>query len=77
MKVAGGDKILTVCDEKIATQMEARLPEIDIETDISFSQFDSWQYGKIRLCCLTALNRWFSHFKKTKDFQLLIRKYLK
>jgi len=77
MKVAGGDIDFTVCDEKIATQMEARLPEIDIETDIGFTQFDSWAVRKDSPILLDSLNIWFSNFKKTKDFQLLIKKYLK
>ena len=77
MKVAGGDIDFTVCDEKIATQMEKRLPEIDIETDIGFTQFDSWAVRKDSPILLDSLNIWFSNFKKTKDFQLLIKKYLK
>jgi membrane-bound lytic murein transglycosylase MltF len=77
MKVAGGDIDFTVCDEKIATQMEKRLPEIDIKTDIGFTQFDSWAVRKDSPILLDSLNIWFSNFKKTKDFQLLIKKYLK
>ncbi|MBZ4657919.1 MAG: rane-bound lytic murein transglycosylase [Bacteroidota bacterium] len=77
MKVAGGDIDFTVCDEKMATQMEKRLPEIDIETDIGFTQFDSWAVRKDSPMLLDSLNIWFSHFKKTKEFQLLIKKYLK
>lgn len=77
MKVAGSDIDFTVCDEKIATQMEKRLPEIDIKTDIGFTQFDSWAVRKDSPILLDSLNIWFSNFKKTKDFQLLIKKYLK
>lgn len=75
MKVASGDIDFTVCDEKIAQRMAKRLPEIDVETDISFTQFDSWAVRKDSPVLLDSLNAWFTNLKKTEEFEQIRAKY--
>ena len=75
MKVASGDIDFTVCDEKIAQKMAKRLPEIDVETDISFTQFDSWAVRKDSPVLLDSLNAWFTNLKQTKEFEQMRAKY--
>jgi membrane-bound lytic murein transglycosylase MltF len=75
MMVASGEIEYTVCDEKVAIQLSEKLPEIDIETDISFTQIESWA---VRIDCpilLDSVNSWLIRFKETREFKNLIAKY--
>lgn len=75
MMVAAGDIDFTVCDEKIASRLIHILPEIDTETDISFTQLESWAVRAGSPVLLDSLNSWLTRFKKTKAFQRLHEKY--
>lgn len=75
MMVASGDIDLTVCDEKMAMQLANFLPEIDIETDISFTQLESWAVRKDSPVLLDSLNSWLDRFKTTATFRGIYRKY--
>ncbi len=73
--VASGDIDFTVCDEKMAMRLAKVLPEIDIETDISFTQLESWALRKDSPVLLDSLNRWLDRFKATATFRQIYRKY--
>ncbi|MEA5126614.1 MAG: transporter substrate-binding domain-containing protein [Proteiniphilum sp.] len=75
MMVASGDIDFTVCDEKMALRLAKLLPEIDIETDISFTQLESWAVRKDSPVLLDSLNHWLDRFKTTQAFRQLYRKY--
>lgn len=75
MMVASGEIEYTVCDEKIAIQLSEKLPEIDIETDISFTQIESWAVRKDSPVLLDSINTWLLRFKETKEFKNLLIKY--
>lgn len=75
MMVSAGDIEFTVCDEEIARRLAARFPEIDIETDIGFTQLESWCVRKDSPVLLDSLNVWLENFRRTSEFQLLIGKY--
>lgn len=75
MMVAGGDIDFTVCDEVVAKQLAEQLPEIDVETDISFTQLESWAVRKDSPVLLDSLNAWLSRFLESKEFQETYRKY--
>lgn len=75
MMVASGDIDFTVCDEKMAIQLAKVLPEIDIETDISFTQLESWSVRKDSPVLLDSLNSWLDRFKTTPAFKRIYRKY--
>lgn len=75
MLVASGNIDFTVCDEKVAERLSETIPEIDIETDISFTQLESWAVRKDAPVLLDSLNRWLDRFQKTKQFKRLYRKY--
>lgn len=75
MMVAAGDIDYAVCDEKVARRLAARLPEIDIETDISFTQLEAWAVRKNSPALLDSLNAWFGTFRQTKEFKKIYRKY--
>ena len=73
--VASGDIDFTVCDEEVAKRLAERLPEIDIETDISFTQLESWAVRKDSPVLLDSLNLWMNRFRKTKAFKEMVQKY--
>lgn len=75
MMVASGEIEYTVCDEKVAILLSQELPEIDISTDISFTQIESWAVRKDSPVLLDSLNSWLSRFKQTHEFKNLLAKY--
>ncbi len=60
MMVAGGDIDYTVCNEKTAKILAEQFPEIDIDTDISFTQLESWAVRKESPVLLDSLNHWLN-----------------
>ena len=73
--VAGGEIDYTVCDESIAQACIANLPQLDIETPVSFTQFYSWGVNPKNTVLLDSLNAWLEIYKDTPAFQELIKKY--
>ncbi|MDD3037582.1 transporter substrate-binding domain-containing protein [Bacteroides sp.] len=75
--VAHGDIDYLVCDESIAEAVIDSLPQIDIHTDISFTQFYSWAVSKQSPILLDSLNAWLDKFQKEKEYQEIYHKYYK
>ena len=75
--VAHGDIDYAVCDESIAKASIGELPQLDIQTAISFTQFYSWGVNKQNTELLDTLNLWLETYKQTKEFKKLKRKYYK
>ena len=73
--VAHGDIDYAVCDESIARTAADSLPQIDINTAISFTQFYSWAVSKQSPVLLDSLNSWLSSFKKGKEYKKIYKKY--
>ena len=75
--VAHGDIDYAVCDEGIAIASMKDFPQLDIDTPISFTQFNSWGVNKQSIVLLDTLNVWLDHYTKTKAFKKLRKKYYK
>ena len=75
--VAHGDIDYAVCEESIAKIMADSLPQIDIQTPISFTQFYAWAVSKQSPALLDSLNTWLDGFQKSKEYRQLYRKYYK
>lgn len=73
--VAHGDIDYAVCDESIARAAVDSLPQLDISTDISFTQFYSWGVSKKSPVLLDSLNSWLSRFREKKAFKDIYQKY--
>ena len=73
--VAHGDIDYAVCDESIARAVTDSLPQVDINTAISFTQFYSWAVSKQSPALLDSLNTWLDKFQKEKEYQKIYRKY--
>lgn len=74
MMVAGGDIDFTVCDEVLARKLAKEMPEIDVDTDISFTQLESWAVRKDSPVLLDSLNAWFSRFLTPASTRSLSRR---
>lgn len=73
--VAHGDIDYAVCNESIARTAADSLPQIDINTAISFTQFYSWGVSKQSPILSDSLNTWLERFKKGKEYKKIYRKY--
>ena len=73
--VAHGDIDYVVCDESIAQAAADSLPQIDINTAISFTQFYSWAVSKQSPVLLDSLNTWLDNFQKGEKYQRIYEKY--
>ncbi|MGI6073212.1 MAG: transporter substrate-binding domain-containing protein [Fermentimonas sp.] len=76
MMVADGDIDFTVCSEKMIKKMSRDFPELDVETDISFTQIESWAVRKTSPELLDSLNTWLRHLKSSGEFDDIYEKYL-
>lgn len=75
--VAKGDIDYAVCDLQIAKQSQKLLTEIDIQTDISFTQLQSWAVRKDSPILLDSLNSWFKQIRENGTFEKIYKKYYK
>ncbi|HJA87204.1 MAG TPA: transporter substrate-binding domain-containing protein, partial [Candidatus Parabacteroides intestinavium] len=58
IQVAKGDIDFAVCNQQNAERMAKQYPEIDIQTDISFTQLQSWAVRMESPILLDSLNHW-------------------
>ncbi|MDR3062454.1 MAG: transporter substrate-binding domain-containing protein [Dysgonamonadaceae bacterium] len=56
--VANGEIDFAVADQEIAIKNKKNLPQIDVETEISFTQFQAWAIRKDSPVLLDSLNLW-------------------
>ena len=73
--VSAGDIDYAVCDESIARTAADSIPQIDINTAISFTQFYSWGVSKQSPILLDSLNTWLDSFKKGKEYKKIYKRY--
>lgn len=73
--VAKGDIDYAVCDQQIARLSKQQLPEIDINTDISFTQLQSWAVRKDSPILLDSLNSWLNQIKKKGLYDQIYKRY--
>lgn len=75
--VAHGDIDYAVADENIALASIDSLPQLDINTGISFTQFYGWGVNKESPALLDTLNNWLNEYMQGKEFKKLYKKYYK
>ncbi len=73
--VANKDIDYAVCDESIALASCQDFLNLDIKTDISFTQFYSWGVSKSSPILLDTLNCWLERYTQTKEYQKLCKRY--
>ncbi len=75
--VAQGKIDYTVSDENVARLSQAYLPNIDVNTPISFPQKIAWAVRKSSKKLLDTLNVWIDKMKRKTIFYVLYNKYYK
>lgn len=77
LMVATGEINNAVISERVARDLVKDYPDVDISTNISFTQFQSWIISEKRPSLGDSLNLWISDFKKTKEYDALMKRYVK
>lgn len=77
IRVAKGEIDYAVCDQQMAKTYHRIYPEIDINTDISFTQLQSWAVRKEAPILLDSLNIWISKIKKSGLYDNIYQRYYK
>lgn len=75
--VVKGEIDYAVCDQQMAETYKKIYPEIDIDTDISFTQLQSWVVRKDAPILLDSLNSWIDQIKKSGVFDNIYKRYYK
>lgn len=75
--VAKGEIDYAVCDLQLAETYKTLYPEIDISTDISFTQLQSWVVRKDAPILLDSLNSWIEVIRKNKVYDDIYKRYYK
>lgn len=73
--VAKGDIDYAVCDQQIALLSSRQLPEIDIATDISFTQLQSWAVRKDSPVLRDSLDSWLEQIRRDGTFDRIYKRY--
>lgn len=73
--VSGGDIDYAVCDENIAKANIRLYSNLDVDTDISFTQFYAWGVAKHAPVLLDSLNAWLDQYMKSEYYRKLYKKY--
>lgn len=73
--VAKGDIDYAVCDLQIARLSQKQFPEIDIETDVSFTQLQSWAVRKDAPILLDSLNSWLNQIRESGLYDQIYKRY--
>lgn len=66
----------TVCDEKIAKKIALSQPELDIATNMGFTQLEAWGVSKNCPEVLDSLNHWIEQARKKDELNKIYQRYL-
>lgn len=75
LMVAKGEIGFAVCEQLAASKAVRQYPEIDIATDISFTQLQSWVIRKESPQLLDSLNKWMGEIRENGLYQKIYRRY--
>ena len=73
--VARGEIDYTIADEFTACFSQSFYPELDIDTQMGFKQFQAWGFSKHSPNLQNAVNSWLKEFTQTKAYRDLYRTY--
>lgn len=75
--VAGGQVDLAVINEAMARRLSERFPDVDISTEVSFTQFQSWVLRKSDAALKQRIDTAIIRFKQTPAYRTLLDRYTK
>lgn len=77
LMTALGEIKQAVINERVAEAMAKDYPDVDISTDISFTQFQSWIVSNKRPEMRDSIDKWIKEIKLTPEYKELENRYLK
>lgn len=77
MMTATGEIRQAVINERIARELARDYPDIDISTNISFTQFQSWVMNKNETILGDSIDSWLRATKESDAYRELERRYFK
>ena len=77
LMTALGEIKQAVINERVAEAMAKDYPDVDISTDISFTQFQSWIVSNKRPEMRDSIDKWIKEIKLTPEYKELENLYLK
>lgn len=75
LMVASGEIDYAVINYRIAESLSAQYPQVDISTDISFNQLQSWIMRKDDVVLCDSLNVWLRRIRKEPSYQETYSRY--
>lgn len=75
LKVLNGDFRYAVVNGRMAAIMAAKHPQLSVDTQIGFTQFQAWLTRRSDTRLLETVDRWLTDFKQTDDYATLLRRY--
>lgn len=73
--VAKGDIDYAVCELRASETAKKQLPEIDIATDIGFTQLQSWVLRRQSPALSDSLDKWFDYMRDTGVYDDIFERY--
>ncbi|MDD2436022.1 MAG: transporter substrate-binding domain-containing protein [Massilibacteroides sp.] len=77
IRVTKGEIDYAVCDQQVAETYHCLYPDLDIDTDISFTQLQAWAVRNDALVLRDSLNSWIRRIKKNGVYNNIYKRYYK
>jgi membrane-bound lytic murein transglycosylase MltF len=65
-----------VVNANVAKKMAKDYPQLDINTKISFNQFQVWVLKQDNQSLCNRINEWITEIKSSKEYELILQKYI-
>ena len=65
-----------VVNANVAKKMAKDYPQLDINTKISFNQFQVWVLKRDNQSLCNRINEWITEIKSSKEYELILQKYI-
>ena len=75
LMVASGEIKFAVISYKVASSMSAGYPDVDISTDVSFNQLQSWVLRKHSTALRDSLDVWLKELRQTPAYKEIYNRY--
>ena len=75
LRVAAGEIKQAVMNEQIAKKMAPLYPHVNVDTKVSFSQFQSWILHREDSVFCDSVNSWLEAVKRTPEYKKLYKRY--
>ncbi|MDR0995360.1 MAG: transporter substrate-binding domain-containing protein, partial [Tannerella sp.] len=70
-----GEIDYAVCDRQAALALADSFPQVDLATDIGFTQPQAWAVRKTSPILRDSLNAWFERMRRSGLFESIYKKY--